>query len=340
MIRIGLLGAGFMGATHAAAYAQINEAKLTAIADRNRPAGELLASQHSAKYFSTVNELLDSGLCDAVDICLPTFLHESSFIAAAERGLHVLCEKPIVISLEAMDRIILSARTAGIKAMVAQVIRFWPEYVVIRNTFLDGTLGRPRVVRAARLATPPQWGSWFRDPLLSGGALFDLHLHDLDFTYSLFGKPSSVFSTGIQGDTGGWDHVLTVLDYGDLKAQIEGSFIMPSGFPFQMSYRLDGDKGSIDFSSSITEQVDQRNLATTKLTLYREGTMPVSPVKPSEDSYLAEIRYFVNCLEQDCHPEIATLEEAREVILITLAARHSLETGTIVPLSLHGTTDS
>lgn len=155
MIRIGLLGAGFMGEAHAAAYAQLPSAKLTAVADRNRVTGEHLASQYSAKYFSEVDDLFDSGLCDAVDICLPTFLHESNFVAAAEYGLHVLCEKPIVISLEAMDRIILAARTAGIKAMVAQVIRFWPEYVVIRDTFRNGDVGKPKVVRATRLATLP-----------------------------------------------------------------------------------------------------------------------------------------------------------------------------------------
>ncbi len=332
MIRIGLLGAGFMGATHAAAYAQIPGVQLTAVADRNRVSGERLASQHAAKYFSDVDDLLDSGLCDAVDICLPTFLHESNFIAAAERGLHVLCEKPIVISLEAIDRIILAARTAGIKAMVAQVIRFWPEYIVIRDTLREDMLGQPRLARATRLATPPLWGDWFRDPALSGGALFDLHIHDLDFTYSLFGKPASVHSVGVRGETGGWDHVLTTLDYGDTVAQIEGSFMMPTGFPFQMSYRLDGEKGCIDFRFSTAKQVDRRDQAVSELTLYRQDKAPVSLSKPTEDSYLAEIRYFVNCLEQDCHPEVATLEEAREVILITLAAMRSLETGTIVPL--------
>lgn len=340
MIRIGLLGAGFMGETHATAYAQLPGAKLTAVADRNRASGERLASEYSAKYFSNVDDLLDSGLCDAVDICLPTFLHESSFVAAAERGLHVLCEKPIVTSLEAIDRIILAARAAGIKAMVAQVIRFWPEYIVIRNTLRDDALGHPRLARATRLATPPLWGDWFRDPLLSGGALFDLHIHDLDFTYSLFGKPTSVYSVGVQGEAGGWDHVLTTLNYSDMLAQIEGSFIMPSGFPFQMSYRLDGEKGCIDFHFSTARQVDLRDQAISELTLYRQDIAPVSLSKPAEDSYLAELRYFVNCLEQDCHPEVATLEEAREVILITLAAKRSLETGTIVPLSLQGTLDT
>jgi predicted dehydrogenase len=302
------------------------------VADRNREAGERLASQYSATYFHKVEDLLSSGLCDAVDICLPTFLHESSFLAAAERGLHILCEKPVVTNLEAIDRILMAARTAGIKTMVAQVIRFWPEYRVIRQTMASGDLGQPRIANAARLVTPPRWGSWFRDPLLSGGALFDLHIHDLDFTYSLFGTPSSVYSVGVQGETGGWDHVLTTLDYGACKAHIEGGFVMPSGFPFEMRYRLDGDHGCIDFRFSTTNQVDQRNQASSELVLYREG-MPLSyPARPPEDGYLAEIRYFVNCLEQDCHPETATLEEAREVIRIALAAQRSLETGTVVSL--------
>lgn len=321
-----------MGATHAAAYSSIEGVRLSAIADQNRELGEKLASHFSAKYYCCIEDLIASNECDAVDICLPTHLHETAFINAVEHGLHVLCEKPIVTTVDAIDRIISATQKAGVITMVAQVIRFWPEYLVVRNTLLDGSLGKPRIAKATRLISPPAWSNWFSKPNLSGGALFDLHIHDLDYVYSLFGMPHSVCATGVQGPDGGWDHVLTTLDYGDKKAHLEGSNIMPISFPFQMSFRLSCEKGCIDFRFETETQVDKRDQANTRLVIYKNGKEPEFPSKPIDDGYLAEIKYFVDCLKQGCQPEIATLEEAREVIKIVLAAKHSLETGSIVTM--------
>jgi UDP-N-acetylglucosamine 3-dehydrogenase len=332
MIQVGVLGAGFIGATHAAAFARLDGVRLAAVADHNRAAADALSARYSARAAYSVEALLDDPEIIAVSICLPTFLHAATVIAAAERGKHILCEKPLALSLKDADRMCAAVERAGVKFMVAQVIRFWPEYIRIREALESGQLGQPRMATGARLTSPPTWGEWFRDPAKSGAALFDLHIHDLDFVYSLFGKPRTVYAAGVRGATGGWDHVLTNLDYGDKKAVLEASYLLPASFPFQMSFRLTGDTGCVDFKFGGVAQVDQRAAAQTGLVLYRQGAEPESLVPPAEDGYQAEIRYFANCLLEDRDPAQVTLAEAREVLNIVLAARQSLETGAVVAL--------
>jgi predicted dehydrogenase len=332
MIQVGLLGAGFIGATHAAAFAKVDGVRLAVIADANRAAADKLAAQYGARAANTIEAVLDDPGIGAVSICLPTYLHAATFVAAAERGKHILCEKPLALSLADADRMHAAAEQSGVKSMVAQVIRFWPEYVRIREALESGQLGQPRMATAARLTAPPTWGAWFADPTKSGGALFDLHIHDLDFVFSLFGKPRTVYAVGVRGAMGGWDHVLTSLDYGDKKAVVEASYALPKAFPFQMSFRLTGDTGCVDFRFGGVTQVDQRAAARSDLVLYRAGVEPVVLIAPSEDAYQAEIRYFANCLLEDRAPALATLAEAREVLTIALAAQQSLETGSVVSL--------
>ena len=332
MLKIGLLGAGFIAATHAAAYARLDGVHLAAVGDVNRAAADALAAQYGARAVYTLEAILDDPEITAVSVCLPTFLHAAVVVAAAERGKHILCEKPLALSLEDVDHMQAAVKRAGVRCMVAQVIRFWPEYVVIREALAHGQLGQPRMVTGTRLASPPTWGAWFSDPNKSGGALFDLHIHDLDFVYSLFGKPRTVYAVGGRGATGGWDHVHTSLDFGGQKAVLEASYALPAGFPFQMSFRMTGDAGCLDFQFGGVGQVDQRAGAQTTLALYQPGVEPQRLQPTTEDGYQAEVRYFANCLLEDRDPVVATLAEAREVLTIALAAKQSLETGAVVRL--------
>ena len=326
-VHIGLLGAGFMGSTHAAAYDQLGQARLVAVGDANRALADDLAAKYGAKAYYDIDALLSDPAIEAVDVCLPTFLHEQCVVGAAQRGKHVLCEKPVALSLEQVAHMIVAVEAAGVMAMVGQVIRFWPQYVAIREMLQRGDLGEVRAISALRLSAPPAWGSWFKDPKLSGGAVLDLHIHDLDFVYSLLGMPESVYSIGLQSDMGAWDHVNTSLTYKSARAQVEGSFMMPEGFPFQMLFRLLGSKATAEYRFRVLGQVAERAQAETELMLYRPGKPAEAVPSSDKDAYLTEIEYWVGCLTSKRPPELATLREARDVLAIALAARQSAETG-------------
>ena len=333
MIRLGLLGAGFIGQTHAAAIQAVEGAELTAVADTNGEAADRLAGQFGAKAYYEAQQLYEDNTLDAVDICVPTFLHCEAVIAAAERGKHILCEKPIALTVPDVDRMIGAVERAGVRAMVAQCVRFWPQYAAAKQLLNGGQLGRPLMATASRLAGPPAWSPWFRDPALSGGAILDLHVHDLDYLFYLFGLPEQVYAVGTASEMGAWDDALTMLRYGEFGASARAGYRMPRGWPFTTSFRILGDEGCVEYRFRVGGQIDKRDVAQTEFVLFRSGQDPVQPACSTQDPYEAEVEYFVNCLREGRDPEIATLQEARAVLRIALAAKESLESRCPVDLA-------
>ncbi len=333
-IRVGLLGAGGIGRVHAEAYREIEGAELVAVADASHEAADKLAGAHGAQAYYDCQALVADGQVDVVDVCLPTYLHAQAVIDAATAGKHVLCEKPVALDLAQADRMVEAVERAGVMAMVAQVVRFTPHYRLIKDLVEQGELGRPLMAAAARLAAAPRWSTWFGDPALSGGAILDLHIHDLDYLFYLFGKPRSVYAVGLRSERGGWDHLLTSLDYGDKKATAEASFLMPAGFPFTATIRVLGEKGCAQYPFGAPATLDPQAAATAEgdLVIYRAGQVPECPSYARRNPYLVEIEYFIGCVARGQAPEIATLQEARTVLGIALAARESLETGRTVGL--------
>ncbi len=104
MLRIGIMGTGFIGTQHAASYAQIKDAQLVAIADVNEEAGKKLADEYNCTFYQDAQEMLASEKLDIVDICLPTFLHEQYVLLAFKHNAHVLCEKPFTLTYESAKR--------------------------------------------------------------------------------------------------------------------------------------------------------------------------------------------------------------------------------------------
>lgn len=123
MIKVAILGYGFMGKVHARAYASIPGVRVCAVATRKAPADRASLPGDTA-IFADWREAISEAGADAVDICLPTFLHEAAVCAACERGLHVICEKPMALTTAVADRMIAAAERAGTVFMVAQVLRF------------------------------------------------------------------------------------------------------------------------------------------------------------------------------------------------------------------------
>ena len=144
MIRVGLIGCGFMGGMHAACYAALAElgVKVTAIAD-DRP--EFLAQmkeQTDAQTYESGMALIEQADVDVVDICLPTYLHTAHACAAMEKGRDVFCEKPVCLTEEDMQALLETKKRTGRKVMVGQVIRLWDEYAWLKKTVDAGTYGR------------------------------------------------------------------------------------------------------------------------------------------------------------------------------------------------------
>jgi predicted dehydrogenase len=332
MINIGILGAGFMGTTHAKAIAQLPNAKVAGVVSRRRERAEALANEVGATVYDSPEALIESTEVDVVDNTYPTFLHASYCIAALEQGKHVICEKPIAPTLADADAMIAASTKSGRHLMIAHVLRFWPEYVALREAVTGGELGQPLVAYAARLSFLPDWAEWIVKADLSGGPVVDLMIHDFDTLNWLLGRPKQVAAYGRPGKTGSWDHIFATLAYDEVEALAEGSLMMPTSFPFTSTLRVQGEKGCAEYIFRAGGPSVEMGTAQNALIIYpAEGEARQVTVE-AKDPYLAQMEYFVDCLDAGRPPTRVSPEEARQALEVSLAARQSLESGQPVRL--------
>ena len=332
MLRVAILGFGFVGKRHADAYVQLPNVRLVAIGGCTQERLQEWKAPYDVPFYSDAEVLLESCGADILDICLPTFMHEEFVTKAAARGVHVICEKPLALTVMEVDRMLMAVRKAGITFMVAQVLRFFGHYSKCASLVRDGSLGKVFFASACRLAEPPRWAKWFQDPAKSGGALFDLQVHDLDYLINLFGIPDRLFAAGLQSETGCWDHVLNVLSYREMQACVEVSYCMPTGRPFTSALRLVGKAGTIEYGFRVSGNVDVIERAQHSLVLYPQACSAVPLTAEESDPYLAEVKYFVDAVEQRRKIDLISTEQVRSVIAVLEATKVSLETGRVVEL--------
>lgn len=333
MVRVAVIGAGFMGRTHAAHYAAMPNAHLAGICDVDEKRGRAIAAQYGCPYYATYDQLLEAGTAEAISICLPTFQHQEVSVQAFKRGLHVFCEKPVALEIRAFQAMREAAAAAKKIFMVGQVVRFWPEYVYIKELVESGRLGKLKMAYASRCATLPRWSAWYRRPENSGGGLFDLHLHDIDFLCHAFGRVSSVYAVGVKNDDGCWNHVGSSLTFeSGMKAIAEGIIEMPESFPFSTALRIVGDRSAVEHR--MTAGVNLEDVGSAKrTTILYEGESAPRPIDIEErDAYLDELRHFVSCVEKGIESPVVPVESVAHVLDVMIALRSSLESGKEVRL--------
>jgi len=236
-----------------------------------------------------------------VDLCLPTDLHESVAVAALRAGKHVLVEKPMALDGASADRMIAEAARAGRMLMTAQVLRFWPEYMALREALRGGQLGAVRFALFRRRCAAPGWSGWLGNAEKSGGGVFDLLIHDVDMCLHLFGPPASLTSTGYEDLAAGIDCISAQFFYASgLTVLVTGGWHHPGEYPFSAEFTVSFDRATLEFSS-----------AGRPLALYGEGPLP--PLA-QQDGYAAEIRYFAECCRAGRAPELCPPRESAAAV--------------------------
>lgn len=318
-----VVGAGTMGYIHAMAYSRIDEANLVAVCDLDSNRAEALAERAGAEKTFTDYKAAMKENVDIVDVCVPTFLHPKITIDAAEAGINVICEKPIALSLKDADRMIEATEKAGVKFMVAQVLRFMPVYRIVKELAESGEMGKILSAFGGRYGSAPKGReNWYSNPAYSGGIIFDLQIHDLDFLNWLFGRPRMIFCDGLKSEKGAWNHVFTTLSYSEGKGFAVASWLMPRTFPFTSELRVVYEDGTLVLNTR----------AENPLTLFKKNKSMEHPKLPKKNGYLAEIEYFVHCVLEDVKPRIITPQDARLALEAATVASKSAEKG--IPLTL------
>ena len=328
MLRVAVLGAGFMGGTHARAYHALPDVAVAGIYAHSGQRAAPLAEELGTTWTEDLRALLDDESIAAVDVCLPTPQHRVATEAALDAGKHVLLEKPLALTEEDAAALVERAAATDRVFMVAHVLRFWPEYVELQRRVAGGEYGRPRSGLATRRQPFPAWSALFSRSDLTGGAVVDMMIHDYDALNWVFGAPRAVTARGERNARSeGFDQVQVLIDYDGASALVDGGMTMPESYPFSSRLEVLCERGALEYHFRAGGRSVEMGSGVNELTLFPNAGDPVRLTPEQEDPYAAEVAYFVECVTRGTPASRATPEDARLALRVALAARDSLERG-------------
>ena len=328
MTGIAIAGFGFMGRMHYGNWKKIRGARVVAICDANLAqlttvtGGNIAGSDATTDFtgvdvFDDFSKMLATGGFDAVDITLPTPLHRDMTVAALKAGYHVLCEKPMALTVGDCDRMLKAAKSSGRTLLVAQCLRFWPEYVALRNLLRSGKYGRVIAADFFRISCAPDpkgAHGWFLDERKSGGCLLDLHIHDADMIAWLFGKPTDVSAwTHVRAD-GVLDHAQLRYAYPDKVVSATASWAATKTLGFEAGFRITLEHATIVLDGRRPQP----------FMVYPSTGKPFAPKIPKTNAYEAEQRYFLDLLAGKADTSILTARDARDSIALLARAKRTV----------------
>jgi predicted dehydrogenase len=221
---------------------------------------------------------------------------------------------------------IKAVKQNNVKAMTGHVLRFWPEYVKIKEIIDSGYLGRPLNAFCERLAVTPDWqvGAWDKSEKYSGGAAIDLHIHDLDLLIWLFGRPEIVKANGIltpeNPKEGGFSHIFTSAQFRNGEAGFaEGGWSFKGAFPFTMAVRVLCERGTIEWIFRAGKNIEERSQAANIKIYCNDGSTETIEAKQA-DPFFNELSYFIDCIENNRPVEKATFEDGKASLEFALSA--------------------
>jgi len=313
MLKVALVGVGGISGAHIPAWEERRDAELVALCDIRAEQMEKYKNKHC---YTDFDEMLKNEKIDILDICLPTYLHAEFAIKAMNMGINVICEKPVSLNAADVARVYSTAKSNNVKFMVAQVLRFWPEYSIIKEIYDTGKYGRLLSGHMGRLGVRPKWSwdGWMMDENRSGLVPFDLHIHDLDFIVYAFGKPKEFKDYRARSEN--QDYINSIYEYDGFFITTEAAWY-DAPYPFAANFRFQFEKALAVFENH-------------EMTIYEKDGKIFKPVSqsgedtgdiglPKSNAYANEINYFADCVLSGAEPDRVKPAELETVISILRA---------------------
>lgn len=308
-VNIGLIGCGAMGRVYADRLMRTEGVRVAAVCHPERAKATALAELLQAGIYESYTEMIARPDLDIVCVTLPTYLHKEYVQQALEAGKHVICEKPLALTEEDCVELIKTSRTNGARLCVAHVVRFFPEYRDARSRLLSGEVGAAKSVRMTRASLMPSENSWFLDKRKSGGVVFDLMIHDIDYVLWLLGDRITHIRAEMTAREG-VEQALAWLYYADgATVSLEAVW---GASEFHAGFDLTGDQGVLRFGS-IKEDFNSENKASHENSSDRGVIIPEA--SELEDPYYCQLLSFIRAIETN-GPVPITAEEACSAVRI------------------------
>jgi len=331
-INMGIIGAGRIGRVHAENLAyRIPEAELVAISDVFVEAAEKLGAELGVSaVYQDHRRILEDERIEAVLICSSTDTHAQFIEEAAAAGKQIFCEKPIALDLDKIDRALAAVERAGVKLMIGFNRRFDPNFRRVREVVAAGEVGDPHLLRITSRDPAPPPIEYVR---VSGGIFLDMTIHDFDMARFLMGREvASVYAAGgvlvnpAIGQAGDVDTAVVTLHFaGGTLGVIDNSRQAVYGYDQRVEVFGSGGAVSADnaYPNTATVSDAQRVRRDPPLNFFMERYT---------ESYVNEMRAFVECIVADTLPPVTGLD-GRIPVVMGYAAKKSLAEGRPVRLS-------
>ncbi|QEG36285.1 Gfo/Idh/MocA family protein [Bythopirellula goksoeyrii] len=268
MIRVGIVGVGFMGMVHYLTYLKLLGIEVVAICDSNRdrlngdwseiqgnfgPVGQKMDLTGILTYESA-EELIAEANVDLIDITLPPAMHAEIAIKALQAGRHVFCEKPMAMDVGDCDRMLQAAIDSDRKLLIGHVLPFNPEYAWALQEVHSGKYGKILSGSFKRIISDPSWLTDYWKADVVGGPMLDLHVHDAHFIRLLFGMPSRVTTRGSQRN-GLAEHWSSLFEFSDGTVHVlaTSGVINQQGRPFLHGFEIQMEKATLAFDFAVID---------------------------------------------------------------------------------------
>jgi predicted dehydrogenase len=340
MVRIGIVGIGFMGRIHFLAARGLRGARVAAICSRDpaKRAGDWSTTRGNfgpepgrvdlsgVKAYETLDQLLADPDIDLIDVCTVTDQHAPIALAALKAGKHVLVEKAIALTPQDADAMVAAAQRAGKLLMVAHVLPFFPEFRYAAEAVAGGQYGALRAAHFKRVIAKPDWSADIGDAAKTGGPAVDLHIHDTHFIGLVCGVPKEVFAVGtVEG--GAVTYLTTSYLYGPGGPAVTCSSgaVSMGGRPFVHGYEI--------YLEQATLLYDSGGPPLTLLTADGKAAQPTPPGGGDPISaFTDELQAAVDGVTRGTEPALLSGKLARDALVLCHREIESVKTGKAVAI--------
>ncbi len=322
-IRVGIAGAGFIGAVHANAYLHVPDIEFVGVADPITEKAEPIAKATNSRVFPDYDALLREGI-DVLNVCLPPALHLPAALAAANAETHVLMEKPLTRTLQEADEMIAACDKAGVNLMTGFTHHFYPEMLEAKRLVQSGAIGKPLIALDNMSITYSFVLPWYRDKEIAGGGVFMCNaVHGFDRAAWVIGQRVASVCAIVEPTTG-----TRAEDYGAALAKFDGgaqgNFFQHWG-PYrtlQCELQIFGDEGMVHVRSwdSVELMIGEKRTVTH---FYKPDS---GLAERSMMGMIAELTEMVNAVREKRAPSVTGVD-GRTALADVLAVYESAASG-------------
>ncbi|HBC85854.1 MAG TPA: hypothetical protein DCZ94_02760 [Lentisphaeria bacterium] len=325
-LKVGICGYGGLGRVHVGSMMGMEDVEIVAVCDNNpkkleskevkiniETNGPVFDIRNCRTYLD-FRKMLKKEKLDAVVTALPTNIHAEYAVMAMKEGLHVFSEKPMALKVRECDKMIKARDDNKVQLQIGQCLRFWPEYEILKKAAEEKTYGPLKALTMIRIGGYSAWAEWFNDGKISGGAILDLHLHDVDWVQHALGLPKALVASGLKGITGEVDDVTAIWQYEDCIVSIRGSWMYQT---FSMSFQAFFENAAMDFG------IHPDTALRVKVKGEKEFRKVDLPTK--ENGYYRELKYFFDSIKGKEKNTVCTAESTKKSVELVMLENKSIE---------------